>query len=106
MELLTQDGGLEGLGKDAVVRKQQKLDDIFKRSRRCRGQDIIEHLRTSHNKYKELADLDQGTKLNDDLCAYFLFEGVTLNDDQKRLMTTVADNRYETESFEKTLKTN
>ncbi|CAK0848557.1 unnamed protein product, partial [Prorocentrum cordatum] len=110
---LTQDGShqkvieaLDGLDKVAVVRKQQKFDDFFKRSRRRRGQEIVEYLRTFHDKYKELTELDTGTKLSDDLYAYFLLEGAMLTDDQKRLVTMVADNKYETKAFENTLKTN
>ncbi|CAK0852123.1 unnamed protein product [Prorocentrum cordatum] len=113
MASLTQDGShqkiieaLDGLDKVAVVRKQQKFDDFFKRSRRRRGQEIVEYLRTFHNKYKELTELDTGTKLSDDLYAYFLLEGAMLTDDQKRLVTMVADNKYETKAFENTLKTN
>ncbi|CAK0861813.1 unnamed protein product [Prorocentrum cordatum] len=113
MAALTEDGShqriieaLDGLDKVAVVRKQQKFDDFFKRSRRRRGQEIVEYLRTFHNKYKELTELDTGTKLSDDLYAYFLLEGAMLTDDQKRLVTMVADNKYETKAFENTLKTN
>ena len=82
MEALTKDGShkkiieaLDGLDKVAVVRKQQKFDDFFKRSRRKRGQEIVEYLRIFHNKYKELTELDPGTKLSDDLYAYFLLDG-------------------------------
>ncbi|CAK0789613.1 unnamed protein product [Prorocentrum cordatum] len=110
---LTQDGShqriieaLDRLDKVAVVRKQQKFDDFFKRSRRKRGQDIVEYLRTFHNKYNELTELDAGTKLSDDLYAHFLREGAMLTDNQKRLVTMVADNKYETKAFENTLKTN
>ena len=113
MEALSKDGGhtliidaLEALDKVAVARKQQKFDDFFKRSRRRRGQEIIEYLRTFHNKYKKLRELDKDTRLSDDLYAYFMLEGAQLTDDQKRLVTMVADNRYETRSFENTLKTN
>ncbi|CAK0841114.1 unnamed protein product [Prorocentrum cordatum] len=113
MESLTQDGShqriieaLDGLDKVAVVRKQQKFDDFFKRSRRKRGQEIVEHLRTLHNKYKQRTELDTGTKLSDDLYAHFLLEGAMLTDDQKRLVTMVADNKHETKAFENTLKTN
>ncbi|CAK0817009.1 unnamed protein product [Prorocentrum cordatum] len=113
MTALTQEGShqkiieaLYGLGKVAVVRMQQKFDDFFKKSRRKRGQEIVEYLRTFHNKCKELTELDAGTKLSDDLYVYCLIEGAMLTDDQKRLVTMVADNKYETKAFDNTLKTN
>ena len=46
------------------------------------------------------------TKFSDDLYAYFLLEGARLKDDQKKLVTMVADNEFETKSFIKTLRTN
>ena len=75
---LTQDGphrkiieALDGLDKVAVVRKQQKFDDFFKRSRPRRGQETVKYLRIFHNKYKKLTELDDGTRLSDDLYTYF-----------------------------------
>ncbi len=50
--------------------------------------------------------IDATTKLNDDLYAYFLFEGTRLKDDQKKLAMMVADNEFGTKSYIKTLRTN
>ena len=110
---LTQTGGheliilaLEKLDKVAIVRKQQKFDDFFKRSRRKRGMEIKEYVQQFHRRYEELKELDKGTRLSDDLYAYFLLEGALLTDDQKRLIIMCANNQYETVLFEKTLETN
>ena len=97
---------LESLDKEEVVRKQMKFDEFFKKSFRKRGTDMATYLRDFRRKYSELRELDDNTQLSDDLYAYFLLEGARLSDDQQRLVCMVADNEYETRSFEKTLKTN
>ena len=97
---------LDTLDKEAVLKKQEKFDDFFKRSWRRQGQEIGDYIREKEHKYAELTRLDKDTKLSDDLYAYFLLEGSRLKDDQKKLVTMVADNEFETKSFIKTLRTN
>ena len=97
---------LDTLDKEAVLKKQEKFDDFFKRSWRRTGQDMADYIREKETKYLELKRLDKDTKLSDDLYAYFLLEGARLKDDQKKLVTMVADNEFETKSFIKTLRTN
>ena len=97
---------LDTLDKEAVLKKQEKFDDFFKRSWRRTGQDMADYIREKEQKYLELKRLDKDTKLSDDLYAYFLLEGARLKDDQKKLVTMVADNEFETKSFIKTLRTN
>lgn len=97
---------LDRLDKEAVIRKQEKFDDFFKRSWRRNGQEMGDYIREKEHKYNELTRLDKDTRLSDDLYAYFLLEGARLREDQKKLVTMVADNEFETRSFEKTLRTN
>merc|ERR1712194_82486 len=96
----------ESLDKEAVVRKQMKFDECFKNSGRQEGTEMATYLHDFRGKYLELRELDRKTQLSDDLYAYFLLEGARLSEDQQRLVCMVADNEYETRSFEKTLKTN
>ncbi len=82
---------LDTLDKEAVLKKQEKFDDFFKRSWRRQGQEIGDYIREKEHKYAELTRLDTTTKLSDDLYAYFLLEGARLKDDQRKLVTMVAD---------------
>ncbi len=75
---------LDTLGKEAVPKKQEQIDDFFKRSWRRQGQEIGEYIREKEHKCAELARLDNGTKLNYDLYACFLLEGSGLKHDQKK----------------------
>ena len=97
---------LDTLDKEAVLKKQEKFDDFFKRSWRRQGQEIGDYIREKEHKYAELTRLDTTTKLSDDLYAYFLLGGARLKDDQRKLVTMVADNEFETKSFVRTLRTN
>ena len=60
------------MDKEAVLKKQEKFDDFFKRSWRRTGQDMADYIREKETKYLELKRLDKDTKLSDDLYAYFL----------------------------------
>ena len=96
---------LDTLDKEAVLRKQEKFDDFFKRSWRKPGQEMADYIREKEQKYMELSRLDSGTTISDDLYAYFLLEGARLKEDQKKLVTMVADNEFDTKAFVKTLRT-
>ncbi len=54
----------------------------------------------------ELMSMDTTTKVSHDLYSNILLEGARLKDDQKKLVTMVADNELETKTFIKTLRTN
>ena len=96
---------LATLDKEEVIKKQEKFDDFFKRSRRLHGQDMAEYVRDKQKRYQDLRALDATTQLSDDLYAYFLLEGARLREDQRKMITLVADSEYDTKSFEKTLRT-
>ena len=113
MAALKVDGGhrlvtaaLDRLTKEVVLQKQEKFEDFFKKSWRRYGQDVAEYIREKEQKYNELTRMDKETKLSDDLYAYFLLEGARLSPGQRKLVTMVADNAFETQSFVKALRTN
>ena len=113
MAALNVDGGhrlvtaaLDRLTKEVVRQKQEKFEDFFKKSWRRYGQDVAEYIREKEQKYNELTRMDKETKLSDDLYAYFLLEGARLSPGQRKLVTMVADNAFETQSFVKALGAN
>ena len=67
---------------------------------------MADYIREKQRKYDELQSLDDTTRLSDDLYAYFLLEGSRLKDEQRKMVTMIADNQFETKSFITTLNTN
>ena len=87
---------LQSIEKVSVVKKTEQFDRFFERGFRKRGQPLDVYIRTRRQDWADLQDLDDGTKMSDDLLAYFFLKHSGLSKEDRRQILLNSGSSYMT----------
>ena len=95
---------LQAIKKVSVVKKTEQFDRSFERGFRKRGQPLDVYIRSRRQEWADLQDLDDGTKMSDDLLAYFFLKHSGLSKEDRRQILLNSGSSYDLDSIEKAMR--
>ena len=95
---------LQSIERVTVVKKTEQFDKFFERGQRRRGQGLDEYLRGRKQDWADLQDLDENTKMSDDLLAYFILKQSGLSREDRRQILLASQSKYDLDSIEQAMR--
>ena len=87
-----------------VIRKTEQFDKFFERGYRRKGQALDAYLRQRRQDWHDLRELDDQTRMSDDLLAYFILKQCNLSRDDRRQILLSSNSQYNLTEIEKAMR--
>ena len=95
---------LQSIEKVTIVKKTEQFDQFFEKGFRKRGQALDIYLRSRRQDWYDLQDLDDQTKMSDDLLAYFILKQCGLSREERRQILLNSGSEYNLDAIEKSMR--
>lgn len=95
---------LQKIEKETIIKKTEAFDKFFEHSTRKRGEALDGYLRHKIQAWQDLQDLDEDSKMSEDLLSYFILKGSNLSREDRRSVLLANKSTYTREGIEQALR--
>ena len=95
---------LQKIEKETIIKKTEAFDKFFEQSTRKKGEALDGYLRHKVQAWHDLQDLDEDSKMSEDLLSYFILKGSNLSREDRRSVLLANKSTYTREGIEQALR--
>ncbi|CAJ1329760.1 unnamed protein product, partial [Effrenium voratum] len=95
---------LSQIEKINVIQKTEQFDRFFERGFRKKGQALDAYLRQRRQDWRDLQELDDQTRMSNDLLSYFILKQCNLSREDRRQILLSSQSKYDLDEIEKAMR--
>ena len=95
---------LSQIEKVNVIQKTEPFDRFFERGFRKKGQALDAYLRQRRQDWRDLQELDDQTRMSNDLLSYFILKQCNLSREDRRQILLSSQSKYDLDEIEKAMR--